>query len=305
MRVVSPAVFAVLLLASGCTVDYHAAPAPYDRSPLTESERAEFDDLSAQLDRTRQQLADTRAEVTAMGGRLNAVEGAVEEIRNAGGGSANLPELGRRLAALETDVRSQRELLQRREEELRLLRDAVLNRSRVPAGPAAAAPGVPAPAAIPGSAAIPVPAAVPAPAAEGAGPGVPVTRDGDVAAVQQDYENAWKRLRERDYRGAIQQFRRFVEKHPDSALTDNAQYWIGESHYALGEFDQAILEFDAILKKYPDGDKTPAAWLKIGYAFVELGNRVDARLFLQEVIDRYPGSREAAKAQAKIRALDT
>lgn len=293
MRVVFPAVFAVLLLASGCTVDYHAAPAPYDRSPLTESERAEFDDLSAQLDRTRQQLADTRAEVTAMGGRLNAVEGSVEEIRIAGGGSASLPELGRRLAALETDVRSQRELLQRREEELRLLRDAVLNRSRVPAGPAVAAPGVPAP------------VAVPAPAAAGAGPGVPVPRDGDVAAVQQDYENAWKRLREQDYRGAIQQFRKFVEKHPDSALTDNAQYWIGESHYALGEFDQAILEFDAILKKYPDGDKTPAAWLKIGYAFVELGNRVDARLFLQEVIDRYPGSREAGKAQAKIQALDT
>lgn len=299
MRVVSPAVFAILLLASGCTVDYHAAPAPYDRSPLTESERAEIDDLSAQLDRARQRLADTRAEVTAMGRRLNSVEGAVEEIRVAGGGSANLPELGRRLAALETDVRSQRELLQRREEELRLLRDAVLNRSRVPADTAAAAPGVPTPVGVP------VPAALPAPAAGGAGPGVPVPQDGDVAAVQQDYENAWKRLREQDYRGAIQQFRKFVEKHPDSALTDNAQYWIGESHYALGEFDQAILEFDAILKKYPDGDKTPAAWLKIGYAFVELGNRVDARLFLQEVINRYPGSREAGKAQAKIRALDT
>lgn len=297
MRVVFLAVCAVLLLASGCTVDYHAAPAPYDRSPLTESERAEIDDLSAQLDRTRQRLADTRAEVTAMGGRLNSVEGSVEEIRSAGGGSASLPELGRRLAALETEVRSQRELLQVREEELRLLRDAVLNRSRVPADTVAAAPS-PAPG-------VPAPVAVPAPAAEGAKPGVPVPQDGDVAAVQQDYEDAWKRLRERDYRGAIQQFRKFVEKHPGSALTDNAQYWIGESHYALGEFDQAILEFDAILKKYPDGDKTPAAWLKIGYAFVELGNRVDARLFLQEVIDRYPGSREAGKAQAKIQALDT
>lgn len=297
MRVVVPAVFAVLLLASGCTVDYHAAPAAYDLAPLTESERAEFDELSAQLDRTRQQLADTRAELTSMGQRLNAVEGSVEEIRSAGGGSASLPELGQRLAALESEARSQREMLQVRGEELRLLRDAVLNRPRVPAGTAAAAPGVPAPTGVP------APPAVPAPVAEGARPGALVRQDGDAAAVQQDYENAWKRLRERDYRGAIQQFKKFVEKHPGSSLTDNAQYWVGESHYALGEFDQAILEFDAVLKKYPDGDKTPAAWLKIGYAFVELGNRVDARLFLQEVIDKYPGSKEAGRAQERLQKI--
>ena len=126
-----------------------------------------------------------------------------------------------------------------------------------------------------------------------------------MAASQRDYEDAWKRLRERDYRRAIKQFKKFVEEHSDNNLADNAQYWIGESYYALQEFNEAILEFDEVRKKYPDGDKVPAAWLKIGYAFAELGNRVDARLILQEVINRYPQSKEAEKAQDKIRALDT
>ena len=295
MRTVAPAVLAVLLLAAlwGCQVDYHAAPpAPYDRAPLTEAEREELNQLKAQLDQSRTQLADTRAELAAMGGRLNAMEGAVQEIRSgAVPGSGSFAEFRDRLAAVEKEVQAQRELLQVREEELRLLRDAVLPPDKPPgdaaaADPKAAEPGAPKPN-VPPKAGAPARAAAVTPAAE------------------QDYENAWKRLREKDYRGAIQQFKKFVENHPDSSLTDNAQYWIGESHYALKEFDQAILEFDEVRKKYPDGDKAPAAWLKIGFAFAELGNRVDARLILQEVINRYPQSDAAEKAREKIQALDT
>ncbi len=299
MRTVARITLTLVLLAPvwSCTVDYHAAPPPPDRASLTEREWAVLNGLSAQLDETRKQLADTRAEVAAMRDRLNAAEGAVQEIRSGAGpgvGSGNAGDLHRRLAALEAEVKTQRELLKVREEELRLLRDAVLQTGNAPARTAAKQPeaGVPA-----------TPAATPA-----APPGVAQTeprRDADVAASQRDYEDAWKRLRERDYRGAIEQFKKFVEAHSDSSLADNAQYWIGESYYALQEFDEAILEFDVVRKKYPDGDKVPAAWLKIGYAFAELGNRVDARLILQEVINRYPQSKEAEKAQEKIRALDT
>ena len=274
-------------------MDYHAAPPPPDRASLTEREWAVLNGLSAQLDETRKQLADTRAEVAAMRDRLNAAEGAVQEIRSGAGpvaGSGNIGDLHRRLATLEAEVKTQRELLKVREVELRLLRDAVLQTGNAPASTAARQPEAGAP-------------ATPAPK-----PGVARAeppRDADVAASQRDYEDAWKRLRERDYRGAIEQFKKFVEEHSNSSLADNAQYWIGESYYALQEFDEAILEFDVVRKKYPDGDKVPAAWLKIGYAFAELGNRVDARLILQEVINRYPQSKEAEKAQEKIRALDT
>ena len=279
-------------------MDYHAAPPPLERASLTEREWAVLNGLSAQLDETRKQLADTRAEVAAMRDRLNAAEGAVQEIRSGAGpgtGSGNVGDLQRRLATLEAEVKTQRELLKVREEELRLLRDAVLQTGNAPVSTADKQPEAGAPA---------TPVATPAakPAVARAEP----QREADVtASSQRDYEDAWKRLRERDYRGAIEQFKKFVEDHSDSSLADNAQYWIGESYYALQEYDEAILEFDVVRKQYPDGDKVPAAWLKIGYAFAELGNRVDARLMLQEVINRYPRSKEAEKAQEKIRALDT
>ena len=87
--------------------------------------------MKAQLGQARTQLADTRAEVAALQNRLNAVEGELQELRNGGGGvSGNAAETGRRLAALESEVRAQRNLLKVREDELRLLRDAVLRGAR-------------------------------------------------------------------------------------------------------------------------------------------------------------------------------
>lgn len=291
MRIVVGTWLVVLSLVSawGCTVDYHAAPAPPVQAELTEREWAVINALKAELDQARTQLADTRAELTAMRNRMNAVEGSLQELGNGGvGATGNAAEIGRRLAALESEVRAQRDLLKVREDELRLLRDAVLQGAPRPPD---AEPTVKEPRGPTGAGGAPQ-VARPAPRPEPEAP-----------TLQQDYENAWKRLRERDFRGAIEQFKKFVEEHPDSPLTDNAQYWIGESHYALQEFDDAILEFDVVRKKYPDGDKAPAAWLKIGYAFAELGNRVDARLILQEVINRYPDSEEAGKAREKLQAL--
>ena len=295
MRIIAWAVSAVVMLVSawGCTVEYRAAPVPYDRAPLTEREWAVLNELKSELDKTRKQLADTRAEVDAMRSRLNAAEGAVEEIKSGAGpgvGAGSMRELQGRLAALEAEVKSQRELLKVREDELRLLRDAVLKTGEEPAATAAKEP-----AATGTQTSVAKPEATPGPA----------------ATAQRDYEDAWKWLRKKDdrgaidYSGAIEQFKKFLEKHPDSNLADNAQYWIGESYYALQNFDQAIVEFDLVRKDYPKSDKVPAAWLKIGYSFAELGNRVDARLFLQEVINRFPQSKEAEKARDRIRSLDT
>ncbi len=294
MRTVTPAVLAVFSLVAmwGCQVDYHAASVPYDRAALTKTERAELNNLKVELDQTRTLLANTRAELTGTGMRLNAVEGAVQEIKSGAlVGSQSWGELVQRLADLETEVRTQRELLRIRENELRLLQDAALPSGKTPDGAGGEILKTPDPGALK--------------------PDV-VAKTGSqrqVAAVTpiaaQDYENAWKRLKEKDYRRAIQQFKKFVENHSNSSLTDNAQYWIGESYYALKDFDQAISEFDKVRERYPDGDKVPAAWLKMGFAFSELGEHATARLILQEVIRKYPQSETAKKARDKIQALDT
>jgi tol-pal system protein YbgF len=133
--------------------------------------------------------------------------------------------------------------------------------------------------------------------------GAPDQKAGD--SEKKEYDNTLKLIDQKNYQVAIGQLRDFIKRYPKSEYADNAQYWIGESFYALREFDQAILEFDAVRRNYPKGDKVPAALLKQGFAFAELGDRVDARLILREVVERYPQSEEAAKAQQKLKSLES
>ncbi len=123
--------------------------------------------------------------------------------------------------------------------------------------------------------------------------------------IRRDYEVAWRNLEKRDYRIAIARFKDFQKKYPKSNLAANAQYWIGESHYALREFDQAIIEFDAVRTKYPEATKVPAALVKQAYAFAELGENSNARLLLQEVVEKYAQTPEATQAKQKLKSLES
>jgi tol-pal system protein YbgF len=196
-------------------------------------------------------------------------------------GDQKVKELEILVARMNDELRAQGRLLKAREEEFRVLREAVI---RATGGtPALASLGTR------GSVATEVTPSQP----------------GQGEAVRLAYEKAWKSLERRNYRDAIARLNEFLKMHPQSEFADNAQYWIGESYYALKEFDQAILEFDVVRRKYPSGEKVPAALLKQGFAFAELGDKVDARLILQELIARYPQSKEAVKAKEKVKALES
>ncbi len=257
--------------------------------------RSESTGVQAELESIRTALADTRANLQQLQREFGALKERIEETRYQVGrqigqtsreGEQRVKDLESRvlkmqdlesqLAKLAEVIKGQEAQLKLREEEIKQLR-ATLQA---------------------------MPAPTPAPAAE------PVdVRDeswaGETEAVKRDYEIAWSALDQKDYRLAIRRLRDFLKRYPKSNLADNAQYWIGESYYALREFDQAILEFDAVRRKYPLGDKVPGALLKQGYSFAELGERVNARLILQEVIEKYPQSPEAARAKQKLKTLES
>lgn len=255
-----------------------------NRNVLTQSAaiRNEFDSV-------RSSLADTRANLQKIQRELNALKEKVAEVQYHTGrqigqstreGDQRIKEMEGRIAKIDETLKAQGILLKAREEELRLLRETLL-------------------------------ATVRRQEPRTSGETEPTSKfyrgktPGESDVVRRNYEEARKLLEEKDYRGSIARFKEFLKKYPESDYSDNAQYWIGEGHYALREFDQAILEFDAVRRKYPKGDKVPAALLKLAFAFAELGDRLDARLILQELIDRYPQSQEVVKAKQKLKALES
>jgi tol-pal system protein YbgF len=102
---------------------------------------------------------------------------------------------------------------------------------------------------------------------------------------------------------AIQGFRDYVMRYPDTDLADNALYWIGECYYSKKSFKEAIDAFTQLLNTYKTSDKAAAALLKKGLAYLELGDRSQAVINLQYVLYEHPGTKEAELARSRLAAL--
>jgi len=120
------------------------------------------------------------------------------------------------------------------------------------------------------------------------------TRAGDL------YKDAYEIYQKGDYEGARRKFEAFLKQYPNTELSDNAQFWIGESYFGKKDYEKAILEYEKAIAKYPEGDKIPAALLKQALAFLELGDKTNGRNLLKKVIERYPQSEQADMAKKRL-----
>ena len=123
------------------------------------------------------------------------------------------------------------------------------------------------------------------------------TRAGDL------YKDAYETLQKGDLEGARRKFEAFLKQYPNTELSDNAQFWMGETYYLKKDFEKAILEYEKAITKYPEGDKIPAALFKQALAFLELGDKTNGRNLLKRVTERYPNSEQAQMANKKLEAL--
>ena len=118
------------------------------------------------------------------------------------------------------------------------------------------------------------------------------------------YQAALERLKGKDYAGADKALNEFVAGYPQSALVDNAKYWLGETYYVEKRYGEAIASFEHVVRDHPDSRKVPDALLKIGYSQYELKRYREAREALARVVQKYPDTTAAAEAKERLRRLD-
>lgn len=111
-------------------------------------------------------------------------------------------------------------------------------------------------------------------------------------------------LEKKEYDSAIRQFESFVKEQSGTSLAGNAQYWIGEAHFAKGDFARSIAEFQKVVDQYPKSEKVCDARLKQGFAFSEMKDQEKAKLFLQEVVRKCPNTKTSARASTKLRQIE-
>jgi tol-pal system protein YbgF len=117
------------------------------------------------------------------------------------------------------------------------------------------------------------------------------------------YNTAYGDFVKGNYELARQGFEEYLKNYPDTELSDNAQYWIGECYYAQRKFSDAVQGFDKVVQNYPRGDKAAAALLKKAYSLLELKNNDAGIRELRQVIQKYPGTDSAQLAKDRLSSM--
>jgi tol-pal system protein YbgF len=128
------------------------------------------------------------------------------------------------------------------------------------------------------------------PAAPAATPETPA--GGQSAALpggtpQEQYDHAFGLLRQANYPGAEQAFASFLAQHAEHPLAGNAKYWLGETYYVRGNYQQAAVTFAEGFEAYPNNSKAPDNLLKLGMSLASLGSTQDACGTFSVLLDRY------------------
>jgi tol-pal system protein YbgF len=104
---------------------------------------------------------------------------------------------------------------------------------------------------------------------------------------KEQYDHAFGLLSQANYNDAEVALRAFIDQNPNDPLAGNAKYWLGETYYVRGDFQQAAVTFAEAYQEFPDNAKAPDNLLKLGLALGALGNKTDACGTLSELLKRY------------------
>lgn len=88
-----------------------------------------------------------------------------------------------------------------------------------------------------------------------------------------------------------------------SAWMPDALYYIGETYYSEGNFQQAAAEYNGVRKSHPKSARVPDALYKLGLCFEKLNLPEDAKLFYQTIIQKHAKSGVAKDAKSRLDAL--
>jgi len=82
-------------------------------------------------------------------------------------------------------------------------------------------------------------------------------------AAQQHFEKANGLLKQMDYEAAIAEYGEVIDLSSGSKIAQDAQYWIGQSHFRAGQYDAAQATFAKLIETYPKSNIVPVTKLMV------------------------------------------
>jgi tol-pal system protein YbgF len=120
---------------------------------------------------------------------------------------------------------------------------------------------------------------------------------------QRDFEAALASFRKGEFPAAQSAFADFVRKYPSSGYRPTALFWLGNAQYANRDYRGAIANFRGLLQVAPDHPRAPEAVLSIANCQIELKDNAAARRTLDDLVKAYPQSEAASAARERLARL--
>lgn len=109
-------------------------------------------------------------------------------------------------------------------------------------------------------------------------------------AARQQYESAYGLLLQQNYPAAETGFNDFLARFPNDEMAPNAQFWLGETYFVRGMWDNAAAAFLKVAQNYARSDKAPDSLAKFAMSMERKGNKPAACRALNELNSRYPNA---------------
>jgi tol-pal system protein YbgF len=123
------------------------------------------------------------------------------------------------------------------------------------------------------------------------------------------YDAAFLSLRQARYDEAESRLKSFLKANPKHRLAENAKYWLGETYYVRGKFQEAAVSFGEGFQQFPSGSKAPDSLLKLAMSLGSINKKQDACTTLGELKKRFPNAsaiiRNRAEQEKKSLACST
>jgi tol-pal system protein YbgF len=118
-----------------------------------------------------------------------------------------------------------------------------------------------------------------------------------------EFEAALAIFRKGEFPAAQAAFTEFIKRYPQSGFRPTALFWLGNAQYANRDYRGAIGNFRALLTAAPDHPRAPEAVLSIANCQIELKDNPGARRTLDELVRTYPQSEAASAAKERLARL--
>ncbi|AIL65266.1 Tol system periplasmic component TolR [Rickettsiales bacterium Ac37b] len=106
--------------------------------------------------------------------------------------------------------------------------------------------------------------------------------------MEEDFKKAFTLLKTAKKDESIRYFKQFIKNYPNTDLTPEAYYWLGEIYFSKKDFENASINFLRNYKLSPHGEKTVDSMLKLSISLKNLQRVKDACLILNKLSKDFP-----------------